>query len=218
MLDVVRRDYSAAPRGPDPLLPHSPSEATPEMTAVSRVLSKVLRHEPSLIGVRPDMQGWVRLDSLLAGFAAARTRPGAAKRLRTLPHVSAAFIEAVVRTSPKQRFELSADRSRIRAVQGHSIEVELAHPVVAPPAMLFHGTAHSSVEAILREGLVSRARHAVHLSADRETARAVGARHGSPTVLVIAAGQMHADGFRFALAPNGVWLVEAVPARYVRHT
>lgn len=58
-------------------------------------------------------------------------------------------------------------------------------------------------------------REFVHLSKDRETALAVGKRHGSPVVLTIQAGKMHRDGFTFYLSENGVWLTEYVPTTYL---
>ena len=48
-----------------------------------------------------------------------------------------------------------------------------------------------------------------------ETARVVGARHGRPAILSVAAGAMHRDGHTFYCSENGVWLVEHVPPRYL---
>jgi putative RNA 2'-phosphotransferase len=41
-------------------------------------------------------------------------------------------------------------------------------------------------------------------------------RRGKPVVLVVEAGRMHAEGNAFYRSENGVWLTEAVPARYLR--
>jgi putative RNA 2'-phosphotransferase len=59
-------------------------------------------------------------------------------------------------------------------------------------------------------------RHHVHLSADPETATRVGARHGKPVVLEVAAARMAADGHRFYVSDNGVWLTDAVPPHYLK--
>jgi putative RNA 2'-phosphotransferase len=56
----------------------------------------------------------------------------------------------------------------------------------------------------------------VHLSADTETAVTVGRRYGKPVVLPIEAGRMHHDGFLFYCPTEGLWLTDAVPARYIR--
>lgn len=186
-----------------------------DLSNVSRVLSKILRHEPDLVGARLDQQGWIDVDELVRCIERARGAPGAPKRMRSLPEVDRYLIEKVVATSDKQRFALSQDGRRIRANQGHSIEVDLALQVVVPPDVLYHGTAQSSWPAIEREGLTKRSRHAVHLSADVETARKVGGRHGKPFVLTVDAARLHADGAVFHRSENGVWLVDAVPPQYL---
>ena len=67
----------------------------------------------------------------------------------------------------------------------------------------------------MRAGLERRGRHHVHLSPDVPTARRVGARHGRPVVIEVAAARMAAHGHVFFLAANGVWLTERVPADYL---
>ena len=124
-----------------------------------------------------------------------------------------------MRTSDKQRFALSTDEihdgTRIRANQGHSVPVDLSLDSVAPPDLLYHGTVARFLPSIRREGLRRGQRHHVHLSADRKTASRVGSRRGSPVVLTVEAGQMHADGHPFYRSANGVWLTEQVPPKYI---
>jgi putative RNA 2'-phosphotransferase len=55
----------------------------------------------------------------------------------------------------------------------------------------------------------------VHLSNDRETARAVGQRHGKPVVYKVLAGKMQEDGYAYYRSQNGVWLTKEVPAQYL---
>ncbi len=86
---------------------------------------------------------------------------------------------------------------------------------LAPPSMLYHGTVVEALEQIRREGLTSRGRHHVHLSADVATARKVGSRRGKPVVLVVDAAAMAATGTPFYRSANGVWLVGAVPPRHL---
>ena len=43
----------------------------------------------------------------------------------------------------------------------------------------------------------------------------VGARHGTPVVMRVAAGRMADAGHRFFHAAAGVWLTDAVPARHL---
>lgn len=80
----------------------------------------------------------------------------------------------VVETNNKRRYVLSEDGRRIRAVQGHSVEVELPLAPVMPPEVLWHGTADRFLESILCQGLTRQSRRHVHLSADEQTAVTVG--------------------------------------------
>jgi putative RNA 2'-phosphotransferase len=170
---------------------------------LSKLLSLVLRHDPSVVHLSLDPGGWADLDELVAGIQ--ERRPG----------VTRADIERVVATNDKDRFALDEPRNRIRANQGHSVPVDLGLPRRRPPAVLFHGTVQASVDRILREGLNRRSRHAVHLSPDPATAARVGARRGRPAVLRVDAARMQTDGNEFSVSDNGVWLVGAVPPEYL---
>jgi putative RNA 2'-phosphotransferase len=172
-------------------------------TRVSRFLSRILRHAPHEAGLTLDEQGWVAVDDLLAACA----RAGVA--------LDRAALARVVAENDKQRFAFSADGSRIRASQGHSVPVRLGLPPAQPPDILYHGTATRFVESIRREGLRAGSRTHVHLSADAETAVRVGARHGRPVVLRVDAGRMHAGGHEFTHSANGVWLTDSVPPGYI---
>ena len=169
----------------------------------SKFLSFVLRHEPGSIGLSLDAGGWVAIDALLAATRA---------HGRSL---SRALLDEIVATSPKRRFAVSDDGLRIRANQGHSVDVELGLPPAPPPAVLFHGTVAAALPAIVAEGLRKMARHYVHLCPDEATARVVAARRGAPVILRVDAAAMHADGLVFYVSDNGVWLTEHVPPRYL---
>lgn len=170
---------------------------------ISKFLSYHLRHDPAGLGLELGPGGWVEVEALLSACA----RKGTA--------ITRAQLEEVVATSDKQRFGFDADKRKIRANQGHSVDVDLELRPVEPPARLFHGTAEATVAAILREGLLKMERHHVHLSGDEATARKVGGRRGRSVVLVVDAAAMRADGLVFFRADNGVWLVDHVPPRYL---
>lgn len=170
---------------------------------ISKFLSYILRHKPDAIGLAVDRHGWASIDELIEKGNAAGTQFGREDLLR------------VVEISDKKRFSVSADGLRIRAAQGHSISVELGLPPQKPPPTLYHGTTTRFVESILSEGLKPQARQQVHLSADKATALRVGQRHGQPASLKIEALRMHAQGFKFFLADNGVWLTGQVPPEFL---
>lgn len=188
---------------------------TASLVSLSRVLSKVLRHEPEYVDAKLDNSGWIDIDILVRCLNSSSRKAAADKRLRTLGTVTAELVVRAAQESSKQRFGISADGHRIRAVQGHSIEVDLQYPLAEPPSQLFHGTASISWNSIDAEGLRPMERQHVHLSSDVPTARSVGMRHGRPIVLAVAAGDMHRAGEKFWLAENGVWLTEAVPREYI---
>ena len=173
------------------------------IVATSKLLSYVLRHRPDSIGLALDTQGWAAVDDLLAHL-------GASGHV-----VDRALLERVVAENDKQRFAFSADRTRIRASQGHSVAVDLALDPTAPPDVLYHGTASRFLKSILASGLRAAGRHHVHLSADADSARRVGARHGFPAVLRVDAARMRDDGIVFYLSDNGVWLTGVVSPRYL---
>lgn len=170
---------------------------------ISKYLSKHLRHTPERIGLTLAIGGWVNVDDLLSACAA-----------HQFP-ITRAELEEVVATSDKQRFSFDETSTRIRANQGHSVEVDLELQPQIPPDVLYHGTGEQSVPAILQSGLLKMSRHHVHLSKDVETARKVGMRHGRPVIFAIAAATMHQAGFTFYCSENGVWLVDEVPPQYL---
>jgi putative RNA 2'-phosphotransferase len=173
------------------------------LVEVSRYLSRHLRHQPERLGLKLGPGGWVGVDELLAACAAHSLA------------VTRDELQEVVDRNDKRRFAFDETSTRIRASQGHSVEIDLELEPVAPPAVLFHGTARARLDAIRAEGLRKMGRHHVHLSADAETATRVGARHGRPVVLEVAAARMAADGHVFLRSANGVWLTDAVPPAYL---
>jgi len=171
---------------------------------LSKFLSLVLRHDPGAIGIELDANGWTSVAELIDKAAAKDQR------------FDVEDLRSIVRESDKQRFAMSDDGSRIRANQGHSVEVELGYGPSEPPTKLYHGTATHYLEAILAQGLIKGARHHVHLLADSETALKVGQRHGKPAILRVDSGSMHRSGIVFYRSANGVWLTDHVPPGFLQ--
>ena len=167
----------------------------------SRMLARVLRHEPQLIGIELDPGGWALESDLLNGF-----------RGVSVPFTRRELAE-IIETDKKSRF--TRQGIKVRAAQGHSIPVDLGLTPVRPPRVLLHGTATDSLNGIFARGLEKRRRNYVHLNVDVETALQVGRRHGKAVVLRIDSEKMSDVGFEFFRAENGVWLTEEVPATYL---
>ena len=171
---------------------------------ISKYLSKHLRHAPERIGLTLEPGGWVGVEYLLAACA------------RQNMSLTRDELNEVVQNNNKQRFGFDPTGTKIRARQGHSVDVDLELTPQTPPTVLYHGTGAQSVPAILQSGLLKMNRHHAHLSADTETAQTVGARHGRPVVLTVLAGEMHEAGYIFYQSDNGVWLTDTVPPQFLR--
>jgi putative RNA 2'-phosphotransferase len=188
--------------------PAQQTERQPMLGQASRWLIKALRHQPQMLNLpgKPmnlEEGGWASVDHVLQALA------------RNKYSVTRAELDWIVSSSNKQRFGISEDGSKIRANQGHSVDVDMQFVAVQPPSILWHGTAIQFCPAIRAAGLSKMARQHVHMSADTDTATKVGSRHGEVVVLKIDAERMHADGLAFFCSENGVWLTDHVPQQYI---
>lgn len=174
-----------------------------ENTKISKFLSLVLRHQPEAIGITLDENGWIDVATLIEKSDANGV------------HFDREVLKHIVDTNEKKRFAFNDTFEKIRASQGHSIEVELGLATQKPPQVLYHGTAEKSAASIAATGIEKRDRQQVHLSKDIETAIKVGQRHGKPFVFKVLAEQMYHDKHEFFLSENGVWLTDYVPAKYL---
>ncbi len=174
-----------------------------QLKGKGKLLSLVLRHRPELIGIELDDQGWVPVVILLEKLEAFG-KP-----------LSLSALEQVVKNNNKKRFSFNADKTMIRANQGHSIKIDLGYDPIEPPEFLYHGTAKKNVESILKQGIQKRKRHHVHLSGDEETAKAVGGRHGVPVILRIKSKEMYKAGILFYRSKNEIWLTEYIYPKYI---
>lgn len=176
-------------------------EMNKNIVKISKYLSFVLRHKPEEIGVELDENGWLSIDELID-----KTKK------YTLTY---GLILEVVETNDKKRFAISGDGTKIKANQGHSVDIDLGLTPVNPPDCLYHGTAQRNLGKILVEGLLKMDRHHVHLSESVETAHKVGTRYGKPVILKVDTALMLKRGFIFYVTENNVWLAESVPAEAI---
>ncbi|XP_068280653.1 tRNA 2'-phosphotransferase 1 isoform X2 [Nyctibius grandis] len=122
---------------------------------LSRALSYVLRHGAAAVGLPMGPDGFAEVGALL--------------RLRRFAGVSEADVRRVVAEDPKGRFALRPDPLRIRANQGHSLQVPaleltpLRTPAALPPT-LAHGTRRRLWPPIRAGGLSPMGRTHIHLA------------------------------------------------------
>ncbi|MFA5313598.1 MAG: RNA 2'-phosphotransferase [Methanomassiliicoccales archaeon] len=171
---------------------------------ISKLLSLSLRHDPSAIGIVLDQNGWTDVPILLNKLNEKIKQP-----------ITKDVLDHIVETNNKKRFAYNEDQSKIRASQGHSLNVDLQLEPSVPPHILYHGTSSKVLDQILHQGICKMGRQYAHLSDNVDTAIKVGSRHGYPSVIKIDAKMMHDKGYRFFRSENGVWLVDNVPTMFI---
>jgi putative RNA 2'-phosphotransferase len=165
----------------------------------SKYLAYILRHHPEDAGLVLDQNGWVGVDDVLAALQ------------RKDANVTMADLESTVSNCDKQRYTIRD--GKIRANQGHSLQVDLQLEAVNPPKTLYHGTKDMFVSSIMEKGLLPGERHHVHLSEDVDTAVIVASRRkGSNVIMIIDTTGMDQKFYR---SENGVWLTDHVDPRHI---
>ena len=160
----------------------------------SKRLAYLLRHSNL-----PDYNGWVKASVVLGDLG-----------------LSLQDLQQIVESDNKGRFEFSEDKSSVRALYGHSIDVNLGLEPTIPPLVLYHGTAEKYIDSIMKEGLRPRKRNFVHLSETIDLAKQIGTRHGSPVVLSIDIEAMISAGYKFYKAQNGIWLTGDILPQFLK--
>lgn len=170
-------------------------------TNLSKYISLILRHKPEEAGITLDSHGWADVKQLIAGIN---------RKYR----IDMSILEEIVKSDSKQRYSFNSDKTKIRANQGHSINVDVELKEVEPPSTLYHGTCTKFYDSISKQGIKPQSRLYVHLSSDEKTALNVGRRHGNPVVIVINSRLMYKNGIKFFKSENGVYLTKYVPPEY----
>lgn len=170
---------------------------------LGKFISLILRHDPKVIDIILDENGWANVDDLIKGI----NRAG--------KQIDFITLKRIVNENNKQRYSFSDDQIKIRANQGHSIKVDIELEEKIPPESLYHGTAKRFIESIMNMGIQKQSRQHVHLSSDLNTAYSVGKRHGEPIVLKINSKAMFEDGYKFYISKNMIWLTDLVPVKYI---
>lgn len=173
------------------------------MKKVSKFLALILRHNPAAGDIVLDAEGWANVNAVLA---AVRSKYGAFSRTE---------LQTLVAECDKQRYCFNPHGDKIRANQGHSVDIDLKLEPTTPPQLLYHGTKQNVLGSILKEGLTKRKRQHVHLSADIETATVVASRRSGDNVILKVLAEDMAPDYKFYQSDNGVWLTDRVPPQYL---
>lgn len=163
----------------------------------SRFLSLILRHKPEVGNITLDAEGWVSVKDVLGALN------------HHVSPITRTQLDQLVLENDKQRFAFNERRDKIRANQGHSVDIDLALEPQTPPDTLYHGTKQSFLGLILRDGICAMKRQHVHLSATIDTAINVAGRRGGDSVILTV--DTSACPGPFYMSANGVWLTDTVP-------
>lgn len=168
---------------------------------LGRLVAGALRHFPDDLGLAMSPQGWVEIPILLDAI---RTRHRWANE---------ALLTALIRSDPKERYEIA--RGRVRARYGHSVNVELDHPENEMP-VLYYGAAEEEAERLIEIGLRSASQRYVHLSTSPEKAWHVGTfRTANPKVIRVDAASAQSDGIKMMKVNENIVISDPVPPLYL---
>lgn len=163
----------------------------------SRKLAYILRHDKEA-AIEMEIGGWLPVTYLMEKMA-----------------LSIEEIEMIINSDNKGRFELSESGKMVRACYGHSVNIELNLTPAEPPEFLWHGSVRTALSDITDNGILPRSRQFVHLTNDMESATETGARHGEPASILVVAGKMYKDGYKFYRVTESIWLTQHVPCKYI---
>lgn len=171
----------------------------------SKRLAYMLRHDPSSSNITLSEDGYVPVNAVVEVL-----------------HVTRDELALLVGADTKNRFEVDATGTKVRARQGHSLStvnvpLTVADDTVLPRgSVLYHGTKTLLLPVLHREGLKPMGRNHVHLSADKTTARTVADRRaGTSTILTIPVDGLRKAGIAVYASSNGVYLTADIPPQYI---
>lgn len=175
--------------------------------SLSKLLSYILRHDPQIVKVNMDNEGWVPINELVHNIKTS------CKNKHLYWWLIKEHIHALVYLDPKGRFEIK--NNSIRARYGHSakLRIRIVYPEDVKSKTLYHGTLAEKLNSILKEGLKPMKRAFVHLAVDLKDACLIAKRHGYKTVLlIINCDCLRNHGLKIYVASEKVRLVKYVPS------
>jgi putative RNA 2'-phosphotransferase len=168
---------------------------------LGRLVAGMLRHFPHDLGLSMDSRGWV---DIVSASDALRKR-----------HLWASedILIALVKSDPKQRYEICD--GKVRARYGHSVDVELDHPSNTL-SKLYYGASEEEADRILDIGLKPASQRYVHLSTSPEKAWHVATfRTSNPRVIQADAGAAQQEGVKMMTVNQDIVISEKIPPKYL---
>lgn len=174
---------------------------------LSKYMTKLLRHEPQLLNLTLDSNGWIDLSLFFN-----KIKENYSKKI---------FLDDIfyiVENDDKQRFSILDNK--IRANQGHnkSLNLNIEFSIFTPTTKLYHGTIDTYIDDIMKIGLIPMNRQYVHLTTNIKTAKNVVLRKpfGKLILLEIDFDSMVKDNIDFFISENNVVLTKQVLPKYLK--
>lgn len=177
----------------------------PDPIKLVHTMAHALRHDPGKYGLEPDAEGWVSFDDLIIAVRFER---------HAWLDLTRCDIERLLNAMESDRFEIVG--AKIRAVYGHSINLEKPPPIQNPPETLFHGTSADNVAEIMAKGLLRMSRRFVHLSSDLDWVLRFIANKERWVVFRVLASVARDNGVAFRQANRHVWLADSIDQRFIQ--
>lgn len=172
-------------------------------TELSKIISHALRHEPEKYNLFLSETGWVSIEELVKGI----------KANGDCSDLTSDDIVRVVNNAVKKRHEIQ--NGQIRAIYGHSVEIESKLVNQEPPVYLYHGTSIVSYAKIKDEGIKPMQRQYVHLSLSIDEATKVALRKSKDIIILkVEAARAYQSGTSF-YSESPVWLTEYISPEYI---
>ena len=181
------------------------SASDDSLVALSKALTKLLRHHAMQDGVPISPDGWMLVEDALRYVAKKR-------KIKS----NEAAVRKLVEQSDKQRFSVRETNEglAIRANQGHSMDgINIAMQSLPDHVGLaVHGTYHEAWPSIQSSGLSRMARQHVHMARDLPGQSGVvsGMRSNCELLIWVDVARARAAGMRFFESENGVILTDGI--------
>lgn len=165
---------------------------------ITRLLAYMLRHQPDDFDVELDGSGFGDVDDVVHALTE-----------RTGDEITLEDLESAITAGGRQRYEIV--KGRIRALYGHSIEIDPGESA-EPPEDLFLGLAARDRDRMERFGLRGGRRRFLHLSLTEAEAQETGARLAEEYIVVkVGATDAWEQGVDF-YDRKSMWLAAELPS------
>lgn len=177
----------------------------PDLRRKRLPLSRVLRHHPCGLSIRPD--GYFKCNEIL--------------KLKHFKSSTLEHLQHIVTTDTKMRYSMCEIEGElyIKANQGHSIffsaylndNLMMIKLDLSAEKYIYHGTDGSVIDLIMKDGLKSMDRIHIHFVTNENPAfQLSGFRSKSNIIITVDMHQAMIAGFDFFQAPNGVILTRGI--------